>query len=323
MRIFRYAHWAGTRPAPTLFVKYFLNMKSISKLFLTLAILFIASNTNIFAQQTAPKVTKVDDVSIKEILKPNGKPLLVNFWATWCVPCREEFPDLVKINKEYEGKIDFITISLDDLAEINRDVPKFLTQMQATMPAYLLKAKDENAVISSISKDWEGGLPFTILYDAKGGVAHTRQGKIKLDVVRSKIDLLTNLENIKNSIQKEESLSSIPSQQESAFSLNFDGIEDIYGKGKSDAEKDIAANKLFYIKVGLNNPIKALWSKNLRRDYKIFTIGMGCVINNEQSKYISGYNDVTTREIERRYGGGILNKLYQEAKDQWQTKVDK
>src|SRR5687768_16693354 len=50
-----------------------------------------------------PRVTEIDDARIKQLLKPKGKPLLVNFWATWCIPCREEFPDLVKIDEEYSG----------------------------------------------------------------------------------------------------------------------------------------------------------------------------------------------------------------------------
>jgi thiol-disulfide isomerase/thioredoxin len=62
-----------------------------------------------------PRVTQIDDAKIKQLLKPGGKPLLVNFWATWCGPCREEFPDLVKIDSEYKGKIDFITVSLDSV----------------------------------------------------------------------------------------------------------------------------------------------------------------------------------------------------------------
>lgn len=177
-------------------------MKKVFKVFITLAILSVSLTTNLFAQKTnstsskastvfiTPKVTKVDEITIKEILKPKGKPLLVNFWATWCVPCREEFPELVEIDKEYKGKIDFITISLDDLAEINRDVPKFLKEMKATMPAYLLRTNDENAVISSISKDWQGGLPFTILYAENGDVAHTRQGIIKVDIVKNKLNSL-------------------------------------------------------------------------------------------------------------------------------------
>jgi thiol-disulfide isomerase/thioredoxin len=134
------------------------------------------------------KITQVDAVGLKKLLKTNGKPLLVNFWATWCDPCREEFPDLVKIDADYGEKIDFITVSLDDPEELNRGVPKFLTEMKAEMPAFLLTTQNEDAVITSVSKDWQGGLPFTILYDAAGKTVYSRMGKVKIDILRAQID---------------------------------------------------------------------------------------------------------------------------------------
>ena len=134
-----------------------------------------------------PKVTQINEISLKKLLQPNGKPLLMNFWATWCEPCREEFPDLVKIDNAYKDRIGFITISLDDLAEIKRDVPKFLVEMKAEMPAYLLKTADENAAIALVTKDWTGGLPFTILFDASGKPAYFRQGKIKIDTLDAEL----------------------------------------------------------------------------------------------------------------------------------------
>lgn len=121
-------------------------------------------------------------------VKPNGRPMLVNFWATWCDPCREEFPDLVKIANEYRGKIDVITVSLDDPAEIDGDVRKFLTEMQAQMPAYLLSTPDEDAVITSVSKEWGGALPFTIIFDRTGKTTYQKLGKFKPDVLRAAID---------------------------------------------------------------------------------------------------------------------------------------
>ena len=137
-----------------------------------------------------PKVTVLNLAGLRKALKPNGRPLLINFWATWCDPCREEFPDLVKLNDEYRGKIDFITISLDELSEINRDVPKFLADMKADMPAYLLKAESDDAAIALISKSFTGALPYTILYDTTGKEAYSRQGKIKLETVKGEIDKL-------------------------------------------------------------------------------------------------------------------------------------
>ncbi len=136
-----------------------------------------------------PRVTQIDDAKFKQLLKPaGGKPLLVNFWATWCGPCREEFPDLVKIDHEYRGKIDFITVSLDFIQEIDTSVPKFLSEMKAEMPTYLLTSADENTLISSITKEWSGGLPFTILYNEKGEITYLRQGKVKHETLKSEIE---------------------------------------------------------------------------------------------------------------------------------------
>ena len=134
------------------------------------------------------RVTQINDAKIKQLLKTSGKPLLVNFWATWCGPCREEFPDLVEIDAEYRGKIDFFTVSLDFVEELNTSVPGFLNEMKAEMPTYLLVSADENAIISSISKDWSGGLPFTVLYDQNGEIAFRRQGKVDYETLREEIE---------------------------------------------------------------------------------------------------------------------------------------
>jgi thiol-disulfide isomerase/thioredoxin len=172
--------------------KFFIQAKTgTSRKFLFFVLVFVSAfSAQIFAQKTLPKVTQIDDVKLKALIKPNGKPLMINFWATWCDPCREEFPDLVKIDTEYKGKIDFITISLDDLAEIGRDVPKFLSEMKAEMPAYLLKTPNEDAAITFVSKDWRGGMPFTVLFNEKGEIAYSKEGKIKPEILRQEIEKL-------------------------------------------------------------------------------------------------------------------------------------
>ena len=148
-----------------------------------------------------PKVTQIDAPGLKNLLKPNGRPLLINFWATWCAPCREEFPDLVKISTDYKGKIDLITVSLDEVSEINGDVPKFLAQMKSESPAYLLKTPDEGAAIGLVSKDWQGGLPFTILFNAQGETIYSKQGKFKTDVLVAEIEKILTVQSQITSLQ--------------------------------------------------------------------------------------------------------------------------
>ena len=137
-------------------------------------------------------VTRLDFAGLQALLKrePEAKrPLLINFWATWCTPCVEEFPELVKIDHEFRPRgLDFVTISLDDLAEIKRDVPKFLAAMKAEMPAFLLRTADEDAAIQLVAPDWRGGLPFTILLDSTGKIAYSRMGVVKPDILRAEIE---------------------------------------------------------------------------------------------------------------------------------------
>lgn len=147
-----------------------------------------ASSTVPRAAQAGPKVTQIDIDGLKKLLEPSGKPLLINFWATWCDPCREEFPDLVKLDGEYKGRVDFITVSLDDLEDIGTLVPKFLREVKAEMPAYLLKTADESAAISMVAKDWSGNLPLTVLYNAAGQPAYTRPGKFKYETLKQEIE---------------------------------------------------------------------------------------------------------------------------------------
>ncbi|MDT5267943.1 MAG: hypothetical protein QOH49_129 [Acidobacteriota bacterium] len=140
-----------------------------------------------------PKVTEIDEVALKSLLGAGAgraRPLLVNFWATWCGPCREEFPDLVKIRAQYDAaKLDFILVSLDDPSDIEKIVPEFLSEQRATaLPAYLLDASDVSIAINLVDPDWSGALPATFLYDRSGHVVFKHMGRIKPAELRTALD---------------------------------------------------------------------------------------------------------------------------------------
>ncbi len=149
---------------------------NFTRIFSVLAVLVLATSAffaqgNIPIKRVGPTVLKVDAAGLKKVLRPMNRPMVINFWATWCDPCRDEFPELVKLHLKYRAKVDFITVSLDDLAEIGRDVPKFLAEMHSEMPAYLLKTRDEeedNLAYRTVSDKWAGNLPLTIIKDERG-----------------------------------------------------------------------------------------------------------------------------------------------------------
>jgi thiol-disulfide isomerase/thioredoxin len=149
------------------------------------------------AGRETPVVREVDLEALKKLLHreagAEARPLLVNFWATWCVPCREEFPDLVKINADYaKSNLEVITISLDDPAEIKTTVPQFLREARAgELPAYLLNVIDPDIVINMIDPQWRGALPATFLYDASGQMVFKHTGRFDVRELRTAIDKVT------------------------------------------------------------------------------------------------------------------------------------
>ncbi|MGI9105565.1 MAG: TlpA family protein disulfide reductase [Pyrinomonadaceae bacterium] len=146
------------------------------------------------ASPLLPEVREIDADGLKKLLgrgdAPGVRPLLVNFWATWCEPCRVEFPDLVKIEADYRGRgPDFALVSADEVAEIKTGVPRFLRRMRATaMPAYLLNATDMQAAIAQVDPQWGGELPATFLFDARGQLVFKHTGRIKPDELREAIN---------------------------------------------------------------------------------------------------------------------------------------
>lgn len=134
-------------------------------------------------------VSQIGEAALKAAIKPNGKAVFVNFWATWCDPCREEFPDLVKFAQENKEKLDFITVSMDDPADLSKGVTKFLRGMKADkFKNYLIKSLNEDELIRSISPEWLGGLPFSIIYDPSGKPIFAKMGKVKLSELAAAIE---------------------------------------------------------------------------------------------------------------------------------------
>jgi thiol-disulfide isomerase/thioredoxin len=111
------------------------------------------------------------------IAKRKGKVVLVNFWATWCVPCRQEFPDLVRLERAYRGRGLAVLGVSTDLARDLPAVEKFLASSGPEFPNYRKKSGgDDQAFIESVDGKWGGELPFTVLYARDGKKARALSG---------------------------------------------------------------------------------------------------------------------------------------------------
>ena len=128
-----------------------------------------------------PKVTFID--STQEFWTPElvaGKVVVVNFWATWCVPCREEMPQFVKAQQDLGGQgVQFIGIAIDQPDKIDA----FAKELNLNYPA--LVGGYGAIELSKAMGNRLGALPFTVIVDRTGRVAHTQLGPLKDRDLRS------------------------------------------------------------------------------------------------------------------------------------------
>lgn len=155
-----------------------------------LLIIAIFCFTNAYSQEILPADKNTID-SIKEANK--GKVILFNYWATWCKPCVEEFPDLLKLNDEYKDK-DFkiVFVSLDFGKDFPDQTKRFLKKMNVNFITYYNNFKSDEDLINYMDKEWEGSIPGTFIFDKDGSLKKTYIGKTKYADFKKSVDNYLN-----------------------------------------------------------------------------------------------------------------------------------
>ena len=120
------------------------------------------------------------------IAKYKGKPIVVNFWATWCEPCRAEYPMIVDLAQEFSPKgVVVIGVSLDDDSDMNL-VRRFLARNHPGFPNYRQKPGiDVDSFYQGVSPAWHGTMPATFFYTRDGNIAGHFEGTRSKDVFES------------------------------------------------------------------------------------------------------------------------------------------
>lgn len=145
----------------------------ISLLLSLLFFIFFTLHGYLKASPSSSKINvqKLGEEELDQLLASyKGKVLLVNIWATWCKPCKEEFPDLVKLAAHYkDDDVAIITISADYPDEIESRITPFLEKVGAyNLPVYVQDFKKQADFIDRLNPKWRGALPATFIYDKNG-----------------------------------------------------------------------------------------------------------------------------------------------------------
>ena len=138
------------------------------------ALLLLAAAGTLATAQ-APKAAPPRDPALidaqgygKILQQYRGKTLLVNFWATWCEPCRDEYPMLNELAKQYAPKgLKVVGVNLDDDGDLIL-MRRFLARYKPVFPNYRKKAGAEADFRQAVLAGWTGSLPVTVFYSKDG-----------------------------------------------------------------------------------------------------------------------------------------------------------
>jgi thiol-disulfide isomerase/thioredoxin len=116
----------------------------------------------------AQPVTLLNERGLDSLLHvQRTKPLVMNLWATWCEPCREEFPDLIKAAKEYPN-VEVCIVSADFPDEIDSKIRPFVKELKIPFPVFVSGFRKQEELIDRLDRKWNGALPATFVFTNNG-----------------------------------------------------------------------------------------------------------------------------------------------------------
>jgi thiol-disulfide isomerase/thioredoxin len=129
-----------------------------------------------------PELTELASGEPASLADYRGEWLLVNFWSSWCKPCRTESPDLAAFQAEHAGKVNVVGVNLEDASD---DAEAFVADLDLTYPQ--LRATDSR----DLREDY--GMvarPENFLIDPEGNVALIQRGPVNAAILRERIEPL-------------------------------------------------------------------------------------------------------------------------------------
>jgi thiol-disulfide isomerase/thioredoxin len=136
-----------------------------------------------FSQQ----VRKIKVTELEKTIKESKTPLIVNFWATFCIPCIEEIPYFQKLAKKYEkDSVKLLLVSLD-LKDDYAKVGPFATKRRFTAPIVWLDESNADYFCPKVDSSWSGSIPSSLFINNSTGYRKFYEEKIPEEKLEKEI----------------------------------------------------------------------------------------------------------------------------------------
>ena len=136
-------------------------MKTFKFLFITLAML-VATTSN------SQEITKWKTAQLEQFISQSNKPTIINFWATFCIPCIKELPYFQQAAYKYQNdSVQLILVSLDLEDAYPKKIKDFATKLKITAPVKFLDETNADVFCPAVDKAWSGAIPATLFINNK------------------------------------------------------------------------------------------------------------------------------------------------------------
>jgi thiol-disulfide isomerase/thioredoxin len=153
-------------------------------------ITLILITISIYSYSQSVSVIKIFELE-KRVKNNSDTTYIVNFWATWCVPCVKELPAFDSIKNTYQNtKTKILLVSMDFKEDLTLKLLPFLSTKKIKSEVVLLDETNANYFIPMISNEWSGALPATWIFNNQKKINHFFEKKINFEFLKNELDAI-------------------------------------------------------------------------------------------------------------------------------------
>ena len=177
-----------------------LNAIGISFICLGMAACAPATNDSTALEEEAPvgapgayeaKITSADAPGLAKIQEAEkGKVVVANYWATWCVPCAAEMPELAAFYNDMPEGVAFLSISTDHPSKINDAVRPFMEEREIPFEVIVLDAMPDDLFAAVDVGEFTGAVPATFVYDKDGALVQAWYEEVTAEILSEAVEPL-------------------------------------------------------------------------------------------------------------------------------------